>query len=157
MPVSPKVEKFLKEQGVDYEVIDHPTAYTAAEEAAAAHISGYEWAKTVIFFTPDGEPIQAVLPASFSVDVEKLEALVGAGKLRLAEEQEFVDLYPDCEPGAMPPLGNLYEQKVYVDKHLAEDERIVFDAGRHNTAIRMRYRDYEKLAQPIVGEFGKRP
>jgi Ala-tRNA(Pro) deacylase len=155
MSIAPEVEKLFKDEGVDYEVIKHPTAYTAAEEAAASHISGYEWAKTVIFFTKEDEPIMAVLPASHHVNPKLLEALVGAGELRLAEESEFARLYPSCEPGAMPPLGNLYGQRVFVDKRLAEDETIVFNAGNHQEAVRLRYEDFARLAKPVVGTFSE--
>jgi Ala-tRNA(Pro) deacylase len=155
MSVAPEVEKLLKDEGVDYEVIKHPTAYTAAEEAAVSHISGYEWAKTVIFFTKKDEPIMAVLPASYHVNAKRLEKLVGSGKLRLAAEEEFSGLYPNCEPGAMPPLGNLYGHRVYVDDRLAEDESIVFNAGNHTEAVRLSYVDFERLASPVVGSFGE--
>lgn len=157
MSVAPEVEKLLKDEGITFDVIVHPTAYTAAEGAAVSHISGYEWAKTVIFFTEQEEPVMAVLPASYSVDAARLEGLVGSGKLRLAEEAEFTGLYPNCEPGAMPPLGNLYSQRVFVDDRLADDETIVFNAGNHREAVRMRYADFERLVRPVVGRFGRRP
>jgi len=155
MSIAPEVEKLLKQEGVSYDVIKHPTAYTAQEEAAAAHISGYEWAKTVIYFTEDDEPIMAVLPASYHVSEPALEELVDSGSLRLAEEGDFAGLYPNCEPGAMPPLGNLYGQRVFVDERLADDEEIVFNAGNHTEAVRMRYADFARLAEPKVGSFGK--
>jgi len=155
MSVAPEVQRLLSDEHVDYEVIKHPTAYTAAEEAAVSHISGYEWAKTVIFFTKNDEAIMAVLPASYHVNAELLEALVAQGSLRLAEESEFSELFPSCEPGAMPPFGNLYDQKVYVDARLVEDEQIVFNAGNHHEAVRLHYADFERIAKPIVGEFGR--
>ncbi len=155
MTIAPEVEKLFEDENVEYEVIEHPTAYTAAEEAAATHISGYEWAKTVVFFTEDGEPIMAVLSAAHHVDQERLEALVGS-KLRLAEESEFAGLYPNCEPGAMPPLGNLYGQRVFVDEAIARDEKIVFNAGNHQEAVRISYSDFERLARPTVGAFAER-
>ncbi len=155
MAVAPEVERFLKDAGVKYEVIKHPTAYTAAEEAAVSHISGYEWAKTVIFFTDKDEAIMAVLPASFHVNAGKLAQLVGSGQLRLAGESEFAGLYPNCEPGAMPPFGNLYGQRVFVDERLTEDETIVFNAGNHTEAIRLRYADFNRLVKPVVGGFGE--
>jgi Ala-tRNA(Pro) deacylase len=155
MAIAPEVEKLFKDEGVEYEVIKHPTAYTAAEEAAATHISGYEWAKTVIFFTEDDEPIMAVLSAAHHVNQSRLEDLVG-GKLRLAGESEFASLYPSCEPGAMPPLGNLYGQRVFVDERLAQDEKIVFNAGNHQEAVRMSYKDFERLVKPTVGAFAER-
>ncbi len=155
MSLAPEVQKFLRSEHVEFEVIKHPTAYTAAEEAAVSHISGYEWAKTVIFFTADDEPIMAVVPASYHVNAELLADLVGAGKLRLAEESDFSGLFPNCEPGAMPPLGNLYGQRVFVDDRLAEDERIVFNAGDHREAVRVKYSDFERLVHPVVGHFGE--
>lgn len=155
MAVAPEVDRFLKDAGVKYEVIKHPTAYTAAEEAAVSHISGYEWAKTVIFFTAKDEAIMAVLPASYHVNKDKLTKLADAGQLRLAEESEFAGLYPNCEPGAMPPLGNLYGQRVFVDQRLADDETIVFNAGNHTEAVRLRYADFNRLVKPVVGAFGE--
>ncbi len=155
MGVAPEVEKFLKDEGVKYEVIKHPTAYTAAEEAAVSHISGYEWAKTVIFFTKQDEPVMAVLPASYHVNAKRLESAVGSGKLRLAEESQFAGLYPNCEPGAMPPFGNLYGQRVFVDQRLAEDESIVFNAGNHTEAVRLSYADFDRLVKPVVASFGE--
>ncbi|MEE9132394.1 MAG: YbaK/EbsC family protein [Gemmatimonadota bacterium] len=156
MSVTPEVERLLSDEGVKYEVIKHPTAYTAAEEAAVSHVSGYEWAKTVIFFTQEDEAIMAVLPASYHVNPELLEDLVGSGELRLAEESEFSGLYPNCEPGAMSPFGNIYGQRVFVDSRLAEDEEIVFNAGNHQEAVRLRYADFERLVNPVVGTFGER-
>ena len=96
----------------------------------------------------------AVLPASYHVNAELLEDIVGSGKLRLAEESDFSDLFPNCEPGAMPPLGNLYGQRVFVDDRLAEDEQIVFNAGDHREAVRLHYSDFERMVHPIVGHFG---
>lgn len=157
MSITPEIEQYLKDRAVDYELIEHRAAYTAPEEAAASHISGYEWAKTVVLFTEAGEPIMAVLPASFRIDISRLRELVGAGELRLAEESEFAGLYPNCEPGAMPPLGALYGQKVFVDERLAEDEAIAFSAGTHTAAIRVSYSDFERLAEPEVGAFGRPP
>ncbi len=99
----------------------------------------------------------ATLPASFKVDIGRLQKLVDAGELRLAEESEFAGLYPNCEPGAMPPLGALYGQRVFVDERLAEDEMIVFNAGTHTDAVRISYGDFERLVQPEVGAFGRSP
>lgn len=153
MSIAPEVKKLFEQEGVSYDVIKHPTAYTAQEEAAASHVSGYEWAKTVIYFAPDDEVIMAVLPASYHVDEAALAKLVGSRSLRLAEESDFAGLYPNCEPGAMPPLGNLYGQRVFVDESLADDEEIVFNAGNHSEAVRMRYADFASLADPVVGAF----
>jgi Ala-tRNA(Pro) deacylase len=156
MAIVPSVERFLKDSGVSYAVVQHPRAFTAQEEAALSHVPGREWAKTVVCLA-DGEPIQAVLPAHLAIDVERLRTLARVHTLRLAEESEFESLYPGCERGAMPPLGPLFGQRVFVDASLASDEEITFNAGTHTDAVRMRYSAFADLAHPMVGDFAHRP
>jgi prolyl-tRNA editing enzyme YbaK/EbsC (Cys-tRNA(Pro) deacylase) len=99
MPVRPTVRDWLEHVHVPYTALAHRPAFTAQEEAAATHVSGRDWAKTVVCFA-DEEPILAVLPAPFIINVEKIRALVGAKRIRLANEEEMARLYPDCEVGA---------------------------------------------------------
>ena len=156
MSVVPSVQEFLRRANVPYTVFPHVRAYSAQEEAAVTHVPGRYWAKAVICFV-DGEPIQAVLPADLEVDLDRLAVLAAATSIRLAEENELRWLYPDCERGAMPPLGPLYKQLVYVDHALAADDQIVFNAGTHGDAVSMRYDDFAAIAHPIVGRFARRP
>ena len=139
-----------------YSVFPHTRAYTAQEEAAVTHVPGREWAKAVFCFV-DGEPIQAVVPADLVVNLDRLAVVAHATSIRLAGEDELRWLYPDCERGAMPPLGPLYRQTVYADEALADDDEIVFNAGTHGDAIRMRYEDFAAIAHPIIGRFARRP
>jgi Ala-tRNA(Pro) deacylase len=156
MPVRPTVRDWLEHVHVPYTALAHRPAFTAQEEAAATHVSGRDWAKTVVCFA-DEEPILAVLPAPFIINVEKIRALVGAKRIRLANEEEMARLYPDCEVGATPPLGPLYRQRVFVDRRLAQESEVVFNAGTHTDAIRMPYRAFADIAHPVVGEFGDLP
>ena len=151
MPVRRLLE-FLDSQNVRYVTIRHSTAYTAQEIAASAHIRGKELAKTVIVKI-DGKMDMAVLPASYRVDFDLLKKVTGAGKVELATEQEFKDMFPGCDIGAMPPFGNLYGMEVLVAESLAEDEEIAFNAGSHAELIRLAYRDFERLVKPTVASF----
>jgi len=146
------ISNYLERQHAQYSLTSHPDAYTAQEEAAAAHVSGHEWAKAVVCIA-DEQPILAVVPAPFAVDLSRLQYALQARSIRLARESEFKGLYRDCETGAMPPLGPLYGQRVFVDKRLTEDTEVSFSAGSHHDTIRMAYREFERLAQPIVAEF----
>ncbi len=134
----------------------HRTVFTAQEEAAATHVPGREWAKTVVCFA-DEIPILAVLPAHYRIDLERLRRLAGAATIRLSSEAEMQGLYPGCETGAVPPLGPLFGQRVFVDQAIADDAEIVFHAGTHTDAVRMRYGDLSELTQPVIGEFSTRP
>lgn len=150
------ISEYLDRNRARYSVISHPTAYTAQEEAAAAHVPGNAWAKAVVCFA-DEEPILAVLPAPFAVDLNRLQRTLQAHSIRLAKEPEFAPLYQDCEVGAMPPLGPLYGQRVVVDQRLTSDGEIVFSAGSHHDAIRMPYREFDRVAHPTVATFASRP
>jgi Ala-tRNA(Pro) deacylase len=152
MPIPRSVEHFLQEQYVAYSVLHHQPAYTAQEEAALAHVPGRRWAKTVACIADD-RPILAVVPAPLLVDLDRLREVSGAEAIRLANEREFERFYPDCEVGAMPPLGPLYGQPVFVDRRLAAVGDIVFDAGSHSDAVKVKYDEFARVVHPTVGDF----
>lgn len=156
MPASASIQGFLDHAHIRYSTVTHPAAFTAQEEAAVSHVPGRDWAKTVVCYA-DAEPVLAVLPAPFSINFDKLRTLAGATALRLASEKEMASLYPDCEVGAMPPLGPLYHQRVFVDERLSQEHEIMFNAGTHTDAIRMQYADFAAAVSPTVGVFGDPP
>lgn len=155
MPVE-KLKRYLDDNGVKYVTIKHSKAYTAQEVAASAHIPGKEVAKTVMVKI-DGEMAMAVLPASYSVDFEELKNVTGATTAELATEDEFRDLFPECDVGAMPPFGKLYDMRTFMAASLAEDELIAFNAGSHTELIQMSFSAYERLAEPIELRFSLEP
>lgn len=144
---SKKLKSFLDENKIKYISIQHSSAYTAQEIAAIAHIPGKDIAKTVIIKI-DGKMAMAVLPASYKVSFDNLKDTLGVKEIRLAYEQEFMDKFPDCEVGAMPPFGNLYGMDVYVAESLAEDDEIAFNACNHTELIKMNFSDFEMLVKP---------
>jgi Ala-tRNA(Pro) deacylase len=152
MSVLKRLKEYLDGNDIRYISIDHSPAYTGQELAEAVHISGKEIAKTVIL-KAGGSYMMAVLPASRKINFDYLEEQIAAKGLRLAQEDEIKDLFPDCEVGAMPPFGNFYDIPVYAASALSEDEEIVFNAGTHTDAIRMSYNDYIRLVDPNIVNF----
>ncbi len=153
MPVQ-KLRTYLDENGVKYSAIQHSKAFTAQEIAELTHIPGKELAKTVMVILA-GELAMAVIPASHRVDFKCLSDVAGS-VAELAEEGDFVERFPTCDVGAMPPFGNLYEMAVYASEILTEDEFIAFSAGSHAEVIRLCYADFERLVNPVVGRFSYR-
>lgn len=147
-----KVEDFLDSHNVKYVTTSHSLAYTAQEIAALAHITGKELAKTVMVKIDD-KMAMAVLPASYKVSFDLLKDAAGASKVELAQEQEFRDMFPELEVGAMPPFGNLYGMDVFVDKSLSEDDEIAFNSGSHTELMKLAYRDFERLVKPTQAKF----
>lgn len=150
MPLS-KLREFLDSQQIKYLVISHSLGYTAQGIAAAAHVSGKKLAKTVIVKL-DGILAMAVVPASEHVDMDRLKALTGCKCVEIASEKEFQNAFPDCELGAMPPFGNLYDMPVYADASLAEHEEITFSAGTHRELVRMHWEDMLHIVNPTIAE-----
>lgn len=154
MAIARKLKEYLDKSEAPYKVSTHQEVYTAQEVAATLHVPGKDIVKVVIVKT-EGKFIMAVLPADHKVNVDKLRTMLRDPEARLATEGEFKGLFPDCDVGAMPPFGNLYNVGVYVDKSLAEDEEIVFQAGSHVETVKMKYRDFDRLVGPEVIDFGK--
>ena len=144
-----KLKEFLDSENIKYISIMHSRAYTSQETAEMAHISGKELAKTVMVKL-DGRMAMAVLPADEQIDLDLLKSNTNAKKAVLATEDEFRNLFPQCETGAMPPFGNLYDQEVYVEESLAADETIAFNAGSHSELIQLSYKDFARLVNPKV-------
>lgn len=134
------------EHGVSYETHTHPEAYTTSEVAEAEHVAGSEMAKVVMLSSGNGLAM-AVIPGDRMVDLGKAGAALGAEDVRLAEENEFAGSFPDCETGAEPPFGTLYDVPTLVDQAL-NNPRITFPAGTHTETITMALDDYLNLTHP---------
>ena len=149
-----RMEQYLRENGVGFEVMTHGQAYTMQEAAAALHVPGRQLAK-VVMVRADGQNIMLVLAAPDRLDFAKVGAMLGAPGVRLAREDEFSGLFPDCDTGAMPPFGKLYDVPLYVDRFLADEPVVIFRIGTHRETMKMAYGDYARLAQPVVGKFAR--
>ena len=147
-----QVLEYLKKSGVKYEQSEHTPTFSAQQMAAAEHEPGKFVAKPVIV-NADGKFIMCVLAASSKVDLQALKSQLGAKSVELAEEQQVGQLCGDCELGAEPPFGNLYDIPTIMDKALEQDDHIMFQAGSHEKAVRITMADYRKLAEPKVLEF----
>jgi len=147
-----KLKEFLKGHNITYKTISHSQAFTAQEIAASSHIPGRELAKTVMVKI-DGTMAMAVVPASYRIDFALLKSAAGASKVELATENDFKDIFPGCEVGAMPPFGNLYGMDVYVAESLAKDGDIAFNAGSHTELVTISYKDFETHVKPKVAKF----
>lgn len=155
MVVADKLRSFLDEHEVRYHVLKHHERFTSPEIAQELHIPGQELAK-VVMVNVDGKLVMGVVTANDQVDLGTLADIAGAATAELANEDEFQETFPDCELGATPPFGNLYDLDVYVDEALARDKEIVFEAGSHREAVKLTYADFVRLVKPTVGAIAQR-
>jgi Ala-tRNA(Pro) deacylase len=149
MALSEKLRVFLDQHDAEYTHTVHSLAYTAREVASVEHLPPREVAKVVVVSGDYGYHM-LVIPASRLVDFQEVRDELGLTHARLATEHELAELFPDCELGAMPPFGNLYEMPVSLDSGLASEPEIAFNAGSHRDVIHMRTDEYRRLANPKV-------
>jgi Ala-tRNA(Pro) deacylase len=148
------VIELLDKSGVKYEVTEHKPAFTAQQMAAEEHEPGKYVAKPVVV-KADGKYVMCVLPACYNINLKALKSQLKAKSVELAGEKDIGKLFDDCELGAEPPFGNLYDLPTIMDKSLEKDDHIMFQGGTHEKAIRISMDDYRKLVAPEVLEFGR--
>ena len=144
--------EYLNEQHCAYKVTEHEPVYTAEQLATVEHVPGRKVAKPVTVWA-DGRFYVCVLPADRKIDLYALQKHLNAKNVRLASEPEMETLFADTELGAEPPFGNLYNLPTLMDKKLAKDREIVFQAGTHQRAVWMSMKQYKKLANPTICAF----
>lgn len=154
MSIPRRIREYLDSKDVSYEWLPHPQAFTGQEVAHALHVSGKRLAKTVVL-DADGRLVMAVLPASHRLNLQELKAALEVKRLEMLPESKLAKIFPDCDLGAIPPLGVVYEIEVWVDRAVAESEEIVFTAGTHVDAVRMKYSDFAALTKPRVSRFSE--
>ncbi len=144
-----RVHEFLDENGIAYEVQDHERAVSAQRLAAVEHVSGWDVAKPVLLSVGD-ELVMAVVPGAVDVDLDKAQAVIGGNEVRLAAEDEFTDVFSDCEPGAEPPFGNLYGIPVFLDEKLRARRQMICRDGSHTRTFAVATDDYLRAVAPEV-------
>ena len=140
------VPNFLTDRQVPFETIVHPPAFTAQKRAKYLHVPGRQVAKSVLLAGPQGF-LLAVLPATHHVDTDRLSILLD-GPVRLADDREAANLFPDCEWGVVPPFGAPYGLPTILEETIDPDTLMVFEGNTHVEAIRLLCRDFEELARP---------
>jgi Ala-tRNA(Pro) deacylase len=146
------VIEYLNKQHSTYRVTEHKPVYTAEQLATAEDVSPRKVAKPVVIRS-DGRYFLCVLPADRKIDLYAVQKHLKAKNVRLASEQEMEYLFGDSELGAEAPLGNLYDLPTLMDKKLAKDEEILFQAGSHETAVWMSMKEYKRLTRPEIFTF----
>ena len=141
----------LRERHVDYELIPHRRTQSAAAEARATGVDPGRVAKTIVLATEDGF-VRAVLSAADRIDLRKVKAVLERDDVHLASEAVLVGAYPEFELGAVPPIGGSGKELVLMDKHLAESDSVVFEAGTHEESVRITTADLVSVAGAHVAD-----
>ena len=143
MSIAATVQTCLSQAGVQYDIIEHRRTSSSTHTAEAAHVPGARLAKSVLL--EDGDRyLMAVVPATHSVDIGALYRRYGR-ELGLATEEQVAALFADCEPGAVPPLGQVYGIETILDETFVDAEDVYFEGGDHRALVHVNGSDFLKL------------
>ena len=143
MAIARTLTNYLQERGVTYTLKPHPRTETAAATAHAANLPVHQVAKAVVL-CDDAGYVLSVVPASHSLELGWVNQELGRN-LELANEKEFRNLFADCQPGAVPALGEAYGIQVIWDDELAFTSDIYIEAGDHEHLIWVDRHEFGKL------------
>ena len=149
--VTERVEAWLREGGVAYDLVEHEPVYTSAEAARARGTALADGAKALVVRAEE-RYVHLVLPGHLKVDNARLRAILGTRRVRFATPEELLAL-TGCTPGSVPPCGQLFGLPVLVDEALAARERITFNAGSHAVSVTMPSADFVRLSGATVCRF----
>jgi len=156
MAISKRLQAYLKEHDVKYRVVKHARTGSSMESAEQAHIPGGALAKGVM--VRDGDDyLMLVLPSDYHVELDSLGGRLGRS-LIMASEDELSVKFPDCERGAIPPLGYIYGIKTLWDPSttLGQDEKVYFEAGDHENLVQVSGEQFHELMVSAErSEFGR--
>lgn len=144
MSISSRLNRYLEQRDTRYEICAHRPSRTSAETARSAHIAPHQLAKPVLLEDEDGL-LMAVVPGDRSVVVGELGRLLGRRDLRLSEEAHFAELFDDCEPGALPPVGMAWGIETVVDDELGNCDDVYLEAGDHERLLRVSREQFRQL------------
>jgi Ala-tRNA(Pro) deacylase len=150
MAIAITLKEYLENRGVDYEVIQHRRTDSTLMSSEAAHVPGDQVAKSVLL-GDDESYLLAVIPATHRLELNRLSHMTHR-KLEMIEEDELVDAFADCEPGAVPPTGMAYGIHTIVDPCLISQPDIYFESGDHTKLIHISGKEFQELADETAGE-----
>jgi Ala-tRNA(Pro) deacylase len=147
MGIALTLQQYLSDQSIDYEVMTHELTHSSSRTAHASHVPADRLAKGVVL-TREGGYVMAVLPASCKVRLDAVEQMLHC-PVGMATEDEVSSLFPDCETGAVPPIGAAYALDCIVDDNLEREADIYLEGGDHRSLIHVSQEQFHNLMKEV--------
>ena len=146
-----EIKQILDSKKIKYQLFDHEPTPTSKDSARVRGTSEKQGAKSIILRS-EGDFILCVLPGNERIDLKKLRLIINKKSLSLAAREEVFKV-TSCVPGEVPPFGNIFKIKTFVDKSLLKNKEIAFNAGLMTKSIIMKTEDFLEIVNPIIEEF----
>jgi tRNA-dependent cyclodipeptide synthase len=142
-----EAEKLFDNNNIRYISIIHSPAYSEDDITANNYILG-ELIDGVLIRMNNKDIAMVVVPATRKISLESLKQTLNNPSINFIGKKEAKHLYPECEVGAFPPLGNIYNIPVFFTKEIINKKEVTFYLGARYHRIRLKASDFEKTVQP---------
>ncbi|HEY9800179.1 MAG TPA: tRNA-dependent cyclodipeptide synthase [Leptolyngbyaceae cyanobacterium] len=143
-----QLQEFLNSNQIKYTHIHYSPAHTLQELTRYKHSLGMNLIASLLIEIDGTKTTMILAPASLRININSLQEVLGTNKIRVLNQQEFVNLIPNCEFGTLPPCGELYDIEVFWLEELAKNPEVAFYTYSYADLLLMNYRDFEKLLNP---------
>lgn len=155
MGMAMTLHEYLEEMEAEYNLVDHPHRETSLEIAKTAHVRADRLAKGVLMRDEQGILSLVVIPSDRRVDLASIDKLT-QHHMGLATDHDVEQVFDDCDPGAIPPMGNAYALRVMLDRRLANQPEVFFEAGDHEELVRMSGDEFRRIMGGAMhGDFSR--
>ncbi|MGF1869316.1 aminoacyl-tRNA deacylase [Photobacterium indicum] len=148
MAMAISIGQYLNSRNIDFSLTHHRHTDTSFSSAVSAHVPTTQVAKAVMLIDQNNEYLMAVVPSNRRVMIDKINRMTGKQYL-LVSEHELSNVFQDCEPGAVPTLGQAYQVGMLVDDMLLEQDEIYLESGDHENLIHLDRKQFHKAMQNV--------
>lgn len=152
MSVPSKIENYLKENKYHFLVMKHSPTERAIENLATAKCPPSQLAKVLVFDINKKRSF-VILPSNELVHLGTLKESLQTQDVKMLGEEDLENSFKECEIGATPPLGGLYNMPVYLSNHFQKDQEMYFNGGTHTDLILMPYQEFLIVEHPQITNF----
>ncbi len=153
MKVYNSIIDILKKNNCSYKTFVHEPVLTS-EQAARVRGNDLSMGAKAMVLRSQGKYFMAVVSGAKTIDMKKLKKILKTKSLSFASPEEVLKI-TGCEPGGVPPFGNLFNIPIFLDSFITKHETIDFNAGLRTHSIEMMLKDYVEIVKPMIAEFSK--
>jgi Cys-tRNA(Pro) deacylase len=137
----PPASLALEKLNIPHRVFQHEKSLLSFEQAAQERNQRPEQiVRSILFQAKPGEFVMVLVAGREQVDWRKLRQLVGRSRVRMATEEEVLEV-TGFRVGTVSPFGMKSQVRVLIDESVLKEEEVSLGSGVRQMAIIMKSED----------------
>lgn len=139
----PTIRRYFEQHRVTYRELHVDEPHSLSVDMAELGIDHHLTARAVLL-KESNRFLLVVLPFDQAIDFTQLKTLYDVD-FQLAEQVDMQQVFVDCDPETVPPLGAAYGIDTLVDTTLMQKESLFLQPGRKGVFLKMPSPEFKKL------------